>query len=190
VATSTNMVYAFDADNLNQNPDTAPVWSRRLKPFRVLTDNEICRETVGSVGITSTPVIDTASATMYVVTRSATAQPGAPGDGDNFLHALDIRTGAERPGSPVRIAASVPGTGPFAGQTIVFNTRCQRNRPALLLLNGVVYLAYGTFSCDAWCGPGNPYHGWVLGYRTSDLALVAAFCTTTGAGAAGIWQSG
>jgi hypothetical protein len=61
---------------------------------------------------------------------------------------------------------------------------------ALLLLNDVVYIAYGTFSCDAWCGPNEPYHGWVLGYRTSDLALVAAFCTTSGAAAGGIWQSG
>jgi hypothetical protein len=190
VATSTNMVYAFDADNLNPNPDTPPAWSRRLNPFRTLTDAEMCAETVGSVGITSTPVIDLPSRNMYLVTRSSTAQRGAPGDGDNFLHVLDLGSGASRPGSPVRIRASVPGTGPFAGRTIVFNTRCQRNRPGLLLLNGVVYLAYGTFSCDANCGDNDPYHGWVLGYRTTDLQQVAAFCTTTGGAAAGIWQSG
>jgi hypothetical protein len=190
VATSTNRVYAFDADDLNQGVNTPPVWSRQLDPFRILTSNEICRETIGSVGITSTPVIDVQTGTMYVVTRSSTPQPGASGDGANHLHALDIATGAEKPHAPVHIAAAVPGTGPKAGSNITFNTRCQRNRPALLLLNGVVYIAYATFSCDAWCGPDEPYHGWVLGYRTSDLALVAAFCTTTGAAAAGIWQSG
>ena len=30
----------------------------------------------------------------------------------------------------------------------------------------------------------------MFGYRTADLALVAAFCTTSGAAGAGIWQSG
>src|SRR3954470_13837048 len=189
VSTSTNRLYAFDADDRDQNASTPPVWSRQLDPSRILTSDEICRETIGSVGITSTPVIDAQAKTMYVVTRSSTAQRGAPGDGDNYLHAVDIATGAEKR-SPVRITASLPGSGPNAGRTLVFNARCQRNRPALLLLNGVVYLAYGTFSCDEWCGPGEPYYGWVLGYRTSDLALTAAFCTATGAAAAGIWQSG
>src|SRR3954447_12981822 len=162
VATSTNRVYAFDADDVSQDPKTPPVWSRQLDPARSLTSQEICRETVGSVGITSTPVIDAQTRTIYVVTRSSAPQPGVPGDGANYLHAVDIATGADKPSSPVHVAASLPGTGPEAGGTIVFNARCQRNRPGLLLLNGVVYLAYGTFSCDQDCGPGEPYHGWVL----------------------------
>lgn len=190
VATSTNRVYAFDADDLNQDVNTPPVWSRQLDPFRILTSGEICRETIGSVGITSTPVIDDQTGTMYVVTRFSAAQSGGPGDGVNHLHALDIATGAENSHAPVRIAATVAGSGPKAGSNIVFNAQCQRNRPGLLLLNGVVYVGYATFSCDAWCGPEEPYHGWVLGYRASDLALVATFCTTTGAAAGGIWQSG
>jgi hypothetical protein len=190
VATSTNMVYAFDADNRNPNPDTPPIWSRRLNQYRILTNGEMCRETVGSVGITSTPVIDLSTGTMYVVTRASATAAGAPGDGDNYLHALDITTGQERSPGPVRVTGSVPGTGPFAGSTIAFDTRCQRNRPALLLLNGVVYLAYATLTCDAPCPNNVPYHGWVLGYRTSDLKQVAIFCTTSGAGAGGIWQSG
>jgi hypothetical protein len=190
VATSTNMVYAFDADDRTANPDTSAIWSRRLDPYRILTSDEICRETVGSVGITSTPVIDPATGTMYVVTRFSTGTPGASGDGDTYLHALDIATGADRQPGRVRVAASVAGTGPLAGTTIRFNPRCQRNRPALLLLNGVVYLAFGTFSCDSWCGPNEPYHGWVIGYRTSDLAQAGVFCATTAAAAGGIWQSG
>jgi hypothetical protein len=188
VATSTNKVYAFDADD--HSPNAQPVWQRQLEPARILTSDEICRETIGSVGITSTPVIDAQQGIMYVVARSSTTHAGAPGDGDNYLHVLDIATGAEKPTAPVRIAASLSGTGPNTGRTIAFNPRCQRNRPALLLLNGVVYIAFGTFSCDQWCGPQQPYYGWVLGYRTADLALVAAFCTTSGAAAAGIWQSG
>lgn len=190
VATSTNHVYAFDADNLNPDPDTPAVWSRQLDPFRILTSNEICRETVGSVGITSTPVIDASTGTMYVVTRSSTPRPGQPGDGANYLHAMDIATGAEKPHSPVQIRTSVPGAGPKAGHTLAFNPRCQRNRPGLLLLNEVVYLAFGTFNCDAWCGRDEPYYGWVIGYRTSDLQQIAVFNTATAGAAAGIWQSG
>jgi len=188
VATSTNTVYAFNADD--HSSSAQPVWQRQLQPARILTSEEICRETIGSVGITSTPVIDAQEGTMYVVARSSAAHAGAPGDGDNYLHVLDIATGAERPKAPVRIAASLPGTGPSAGHTIAFNPRCHRNRPALLLLNGVVYIAYGTFSCDQWCSQTEPYHGWVFGYRTADLVLVAAFCTSSGAAGAGIWQSG
>lgn len=184
VATSTNFVYAFDADNLNTDPNTPAVWSRQLDPSRILTGSEICGETIGSVGITSTPVIDLPSGTMYVVTRFSSPSPGGAGDGFNYLHALDIATGADKQ-PKVRISASAPGTGPRAGTSLVFNTQCQRNRPALLLLNGVVYIAYATFSCDA-----GPYHGWVMGYRASDLTQVAVFNTSTAASAAGIWQSG
>ena len=95
VATSTNKVYAFDADD--HGSSAQPVWQRQLQPARILTSEEICRETIGSVGITSTPVIDAQKGTMYVVARSSTTYAGAPGDGDNYLHVLDIATGAERP---------------------------------------------------------------------------------------------
>ncbi|WP_157429761.1 LGFP repeat-containing protein [Actinomadura oligospora] len=182
VATSTNMVYAYDADNLATDPATPAVWSRRLRPYRILSNSEMCRETVGSVGVTSTPVIDPATGIMYIVARAGTS-PGASDDGANYLHALDIGHGGDRI-PPVRISASAAATSPASG-TLTFDTRFQRNRPALLLQGGVVYLGWGTFSCDA-----GPYHGWILGYRASDLAPAAVFCTSTGARAAGVWQSG
>ncbi|MCP2342571.1 hypothetical protein [Actinomadura rupiterrae] len=182
VATSTNMVYAYNADNLATDPATPPVWSRRLRPYRILGNDEMCRETVGSVGVTSTPVIDEGTGIMYVVARAGTTK-GASDDGANYLHAIDIGTGADRI-SPVRISASVAATSPKSG-TLTFDVHVQRNRPALLLQNGVVYLAWGTFSCDA-----GAYHGWILGYRAADLSPAAVFCTTTGAEAAGVWQSG
>ena len=117
VATSTNHVYAFDADDHNTNANTPAVWSRQLDPSRILTGNEICGETLGSVGITSTPVIDAQSKTMFVVTRFSSPSPGGSGDGDNYLHALDIATGAgqtarqsvspDRP--PERVRRLAPG---------------------------------------------------------------------------------
>ena len=70
-----------------------------------------------------------------------------------------------------------------------FDFHCQRNRPGLLLSKGIVYAAFATFSCDAGCASA-PYHGWVLGYRASDLKQVAVFDTSPNAGEAGIWQTG
>ena len=107
VATSTNHVYAFDFDNRDTNPSAAVVWQRQLQPWRVLDTSDICAETIGTVGITSTPVIDVAAGTMFVVTRKWTTRSTAD-DGINFLHAIDVSNGNERPGSPVEIRAEAP----------------------------------------------------------------------------------
>jgi hypothetical protein len=109
----------------------------------------------------------------------------AVNDGANYLHAIGLADGTERPGSPVRVQGADP-----SHPSIVFDARCQRNRPGLLLMNGVVYLGFGTFNCDQPCPGGVPYHGWVFGYRASDLALLGVFCTTPDGGGGGVWQSG
>jgi hypothetical protein len=62
--------------------------------------------------------------------------------------------------------------GGASGYVIAFNTIEQMERPALTLLNGSVYLGFASHGDDG------PYYGWLLGYRTSDLTLDAAFVTT------------
>jgi hypothetical protein len=60
-------------------------------------------------------------------------------------------------------------------------------RPALLLLNGNVYIAYGSN------GDQLPYNGWLFAYSaqgTGVLHQVAVFCTSPDQGASAIWQSG
>src|SRR5262249_23503007 len=102
VATSTNKVYAFDADDHAPGGSVGLVWEATLAPTRMLNRDEICRETWGTVGITSTPVIDVVSQTVYAVARHwpEDPMPTPPGkinlDGDHYLHALKLNDGTDR----------------------------------------------------------------------------------------------
>jgi hypothetical protein len=85
------------------------------------------------------------------------------------------------------IAASVPGTGGNSTNGVVaFSPLDHFQRPALLLMNGVVYVAFGS------TGDTRPdiSHGWVVGYRASDLTQVLAYCTSANGTMGSIWQSG
>ncbi len=181
VATSKNNVYAFDADNAGAT--ATPVWQRNLCGS---VHSGVCGETYsGLVGVTSTPVIDPVSNTMYVVARCSDGT-GGPRDGQILIYALNVATGADRV-APAVINAVAPGTN------VAFDYHCQRNRPGLLLQKGVVYVGFATLSCDAGCAS-TPYHGWVIGYRASDLHQTGVYCTSpsnaAGRGEAGIWQTG
>jgi hypothetical protein len=192
LATENDSVYAFDADA----PQPA-LWQTSLIPpgESVMTPADVpgTNNVSPVIGITSTPVIDCSAYTMYVV--AITKAVGGSGPTFHYrLHALDISTGAERPGSPVDIPDSIsyPGTGnPNDGHgNVLFSSQWQLNRPALLLLNGTLYIAFGSRNDQHL----NAYHGWVLAYDASTLAHIATFNTTPGNNpsqeAAGIWQSG
>jgi len=174
VATETNWVYAFDADDAG--PSAVPVFARQLQPTG---PSSVCTETPsGVVGITGTPVIDEAANVMYVVARNAQDQ-------NHYLHKLDITNNLKDLVSPVAMGGADPSG-------VTFNAQCERQRPGLLLNDGIVYAAFGTFSCDTPCGIGVPYHGWIFGYKASDLSPAAIFCTScANAGSdAGVWQTG
>ena len=55
------------------------------------------------------------------------------------------------------------------GSTITFVAEQQLQRPALTLLNGVLYVTYGSYADT------DPYHGWVLGFNPSTLQLESVF---------------
>jgi hypothetical protein len=116
------------------------------------------------------------------------------------LFTLNIITGAQRH-PPVRIFAQVPGAGtPWTdifgiqhptdavrinGRAVIrFDPSKQLPRSALLLENGVIYVAFSSYM-DIM-----PYHGWVMAYDTSTLKQLAVFTTTPNGAAAGIWQGG
>jgi hypothetical protein len=141
-----------------------------------------CDQIIPEIGITSTPVIDSQSATIYVVAMTKETSGGTV----NYvqrLHALDVSSGAERSGSPVIIQASVPGTGD-SGSTVVFQPQSYKQRSGLLLLNGIVYAAF-TSHCDI-----GQYHGWLMGYDAHTLQQVAVFNSTPNGSQGAIWASG
>lgn len=182
VATMNDMVYAFDADGAS----LSPLWTRNFTNPPSVTAVPITDivganlNIVGTVGIQSTPVIDRATGTLYLVAR--TKENGAY---VQRLHALDIATGQNRTGSPVTIQGSAPGTALDAsGGVIRFDPKMQNQRAGLALSNGVVLVAWASHE-DAV-----PYHGWIMGFDATRLARVGVFLTTADAYHGGIWQGG
>jgi hypothetical protein len=184
VATENDSVYAFDADN-----PSAPLWHVNLANSAggvtpVSERDTSCFFIVPQVGITSTPVIDLKRGTLYVLAR--TKEHKGLLSADVFrqrLHALAIPTGAEKFGGPVEIKASVKGTGSGqAGGQVAFDPQRENPRAALLLVNGLVYLSWGS-SCDV-----GPYHGWLMAYDANTLAQTAVFNTSPDASDSAIWQ--
>ena len=135
------------------------------------------------MGIVGTPVIDSSTKTLYIVSRSVT-KTGTPVF-VQYLHAIDISTGAEKTGSPVYITATYPGNGDGnENGVITFDQQRQNQRPGLLLYKGIVYIAWASH-CD-W----GPYHGWVMGYDACTLQQKYVYNATPDGGLAGIWMSG
>ena len=136
------------------------------------------------VGITSTPVIDYSTGTLYVLAR--TKERKGMFSGDEYvqkLHALAITTGIEKFGGPVVIGGSVPGRASGGSGAVAFEALRENPRAALLLANGKVYLTWAS-SCDV-----GTYYGWVMAYDALTLKQVGLFNASPDAAAGGIWLS-
>lgn len=176
VATEGDKVFAFDADNSLLPYGSALLWEADLLSKKhgaaagesTVPHNDInCTDYGEHVGITGTPVIDRATHTLYVVSKSKSG-----GSWINRLHALDVlKGGAERHGSPVQIKLD-PGLR-------------HNNHAALLLEHGQVYVAFASH-CDT-----TNYHGTVIAFDARTLRETHRFVTTSNpAGQAGIWMAG
>ena len=181
VATQHDSIYAFDADGRV----TQPLWKVSFinpsagiipVPYAELNNPSIQPEN----GITGTPVIDAASGTMYVC-------PYTRENGVYYyrLHALDITTGADKV-TPAVISATYPGKGDGTDGhgNVVFSALKHRQRPALLLSNGVVDVAFAS-QYDH-----HPAHGWLLGYDATSLEQVSVYNTTPNTSLGSLWGSG
>lgn len=178
VATQADSVYAIDAE-----AGTQLWWVNFTNPaegiFTAQTANKTlpCGNGYGydQEGIIGTPVIDPNNNTMYLVAKTV-----VNGTVEHNLHALDITTGNDRPGSPVQIVAQTT----YGTKVTNFTSLHQKNRPGLLLLNGVIYLAFGSNGCN------DDNSGWVLSYDENSLAQLAIFNTSPDHGLTSIWQTG
>jgi PQQ-like domain len=174
IATEHNSVYAFDADDASA---TQPIWQSNFGPSVPSVDTS-CSLLAPEIGITSTPVIDRGSSTMWV---SAKSKEG--GRYIHRLHAIDIATGKEQPGSPVEMTASVRGTGDGSvNGVITLDPLKHLNRPGLLKVGNTIYIGFAS-QCDV-----TPYHGWVLAYNATTLKQVGVHNNTPGGGEGGVWH--
>ena len=174
VATEHDMVYGIDAI-------TGVIqWSQTVgtpEPPGAIANN-VFLFLNPEIGVTSTPVVDIATNTLYVMAR--TWDGANASSGQSMLHALNVSTGAERTGSPVQIAGTARND-----PSSVFNAPWELQRTGLTLLNGWVYAGFGSF------GDRGPYKGWIVGVSTTTGAQTL-WTDATGASSigGGIWQSG
>ena len=185
VATEHDSVYAFDANR----PGDPPLWKTTfLDKARgeqvVLEDQVACPFIRPEVGITSTPVINLKTGTLYVLARTMIRHTVGDDEYIQRLHALAITTGVEKFGGPKVISASVPGKGAGAAKgQVAFDSLRENPRAALTLANNAVYLVWAS-SCDV-----DPYHGWVMAYDPQTLAQKAVLNVNPDGSEAGIWLS-
>jgi hypothetical protein len=133
-----------------------------------------CTDLSPHIGITGTPVIDASGGIAYFVSNSYIS--GSSGPIAWYMHALRLTDGHEAPGFPVQISGHAQNL-----PTVEFRATQELQRPALLLMNGVIYAAFGSH-CDK-----APYQGWIAGVTTGAQLVTLWASARSGAS---IWQSG
>jgi hypothetical protein len=171
VSTENDWVYGLDAVTgaIRWSKNFGPAW-----PSATIG----CADLAPNIGNTSTGVYDPASNLVYLTTK---VNDGPDVQHPNwYLHAVDATSGAENAGWPVKIVGTPANdpSHPFRGYDV-------NERPGLLLMNGAVYMAFGS-QCDF-----GTYVGWVAGVNTNtravDLWSDEVGATSTGSG---IWHAG
>jgi outer membrane protein assembly factor BamB len=169
VATENDWVYGLD-------PVTGAVRWRTSLGKPVPNALSRCAVLGTESGVTSTPVYDARTGRLYVTAETA---DGRKGNAAEFLmFALDPRTGTISWKKPI---AGAPANDPSQP----FRAAGELQRPALLLLDGWVYAAFGA-RCEGTLG----YRGFVVGVNTSTRALSMWTTEALSTGGAAIWQGG
>ncbi|HEX4492046.1 MAG TPA: PQQ-binding-like beta-propeller repeat protein [Acidimicrobiia bacterium] len=160
-ATENDTVYALDAH------DGHILWRNHVgTPVTGVVAQVGCGD-IDPLGITSTPVVDTARHEVFVVAANQ--------DANRVIHhqlvALDVYTG--------NVVLSVNVDPPSTAQNPLYI----QQRAGLVLGNGRVYVGFGGYAGD--CGP---YHGWVVSVTESGAGKVS-FDPTPHTGLGAIWAT-
>ncbi|HTZ48373.1 MAG TPA: immunoglobulin domain-containing protein [Verrucomicrobiae bacterium] len=172
VATEHDMVYAFDSVT------GATLWSVSVANGDSTSDARGCNQVTPEIGVSDTPVIDRTAGPHGAIYLGAMSKD-SQGNYHHRLHALDVTTGAELFGGPKEISATFPNS---SGQT-TFAPGQYKERPGLVLLNGIIYMSFSSH-CDA-----EPYTAWILGYNETTLAQSAVLNLGPNGGGPSIWMS-
>lgn len=202
VATQHDSLYAFDADaspcvkywHVNLL-DTLHGGAGNEKPVTWNDVGNCFGDIYPEVGVTGTPLIDSSTKTIYLVSASEknpTSSGNCSGSSATFyhrLHALDLATGSEKFNAPATIAASVLGSGDGSSSGIVsFNSQLHNQRSGLAETGEKIFVVFAAHE-DA-----RPFHGWVIGYKASNVQQQIAVFNTTPNGLngadGGIWAGG
>jgi hypothetical protein len=163
VATEAGTLYALD------EATGGVTWHTNVAPSPA--QSGVCTGNIGPIGITGTPAIDLA--TRLIVFDSPTAD-ASQNIATHVIYGLSIDTGT--------IVWQVDVSTVTDGHGTAFTPPTQNQRSAVLILNGVAYVAYGGHYGD--CGT---YHGWLVGVPL-DGQGVKAWATSTDK--AGMWGPG
>jgi hypothetical protein len=170
VVTNNDTVYAFDGVHYTPGQPCLQLASRHLPQSGASSYG---------AGILGTPVMDTATKTLYLVANVQVSSTSA-----HYVYALDITSSTlANKVSPVEISG-----GAFISANAL-------QRAGLLGLSGsgggaftTIYVAFARTGSSA-----ANHRGWVFSYRAPDLAPLSFYCVTCGASPAnggGIWQGG
>ena len=144
-----------------------------------------CGDMTPEIGISGTPAIDTSTNTIYMV--ALTKQYNVRTQVTTFsqtLYGLDLVNGQQRV-APRVISATAPGTGNGSvGGILTFDPLYEGQRTGLLLENGVLFVSWASH-----CDFGN-YHGWLMSFNKTSLALEGVFVDTPNGEEGGFWASG
>jgi hypothetical protein len=178
VATEHDQVYAIDSDT------HAIVWNADFLAsdgsVTPLSPSDVngCTSIAPEIGITSTPVIDTSTETLYLVARTKETQNGQV-EFYQRLHALDVTTGKDK---QPPTAITTPSNGVFGAAQ--FDSVLNNQRSALLLANGQIFVTWASH-CDF-----GVYQGWVMAFSASTLQFTSAWTPAPSGNLGGIWMAG
>ena len=199
VATENDSLYAIDAGNgeilwqdsfLLVSTSGVPIGSGtgQMTVTAVPNGDVDSSDITPEIGITGTPAIDTSTGYLFVVAKTKDVYYGDPSDPHavNTLYKVNIANGTFSFAVIADTTYSSNGSYDYTGQynsgpyvdgdgdgyitvggqdEIYFNSLRQMFRPAVALVNGQVVLG------SASHGDQGPYHGWMLTYNETVLAL-------------------